>query len=123
MTLNPGNRLPLERCSVCKWEPHATECTCLPVKLLERGDITEEEAYLLIGISPPPDGDPYVPEKIYPAPRQSLQIRLLNAWGALKYALRHGERCSHGRLTGWHMLDARARQIRWCRTCGHTEFR
>lgn len=113
---------PLERCSVCKYEPHADSCTCSILELLNRGDITEVEAYQLTGIEVPPGGFT-VPEEAHAAPRQSFSIRLLNAWGAFKYTWQHGRSCTHTKLTKWCMIETGARQIRWCRECGHTEFR
>lgn len=123
MNLNPGDKLPLEHCSVCKWEPHAAWCVCLPADLLARGDITQEEAYLMIGVDSPPPGDFTIPEQVQAAPPQSLSTRVTNAWRAFTYVLRNGQQCFHGSLTRWYMTDAGARQTRWCRTCGHTEFR
>lgn len=114
--------LPLERCSVCRYEPYANSCTCSFRQLLARGDITEAEAYQLAGIAVSP-GDFTAPVESSAAPRQSFSIRVLNAWGALKYAWQNGRPCGHIRITKWYIVEAGSKQIRWCRDCGHTEFR
>lgn len=117
-----GSMFPIDRCSVCKYEPYADSCTCSIQQLLDQGDIDEIEAYRLTGIAVTP-GDFTELVEVSAAPRQALSIRMLNAWGALKYTWRHGRSCGHSRITKWYIVEAGARQLRWCRTCGHTEFR
>lgn len=118
-----NGRWPAVHCSVCKWEPFAVECTCPPAKLLRRRDITIAEAYLMIGVRPPPPGGFTVPEEAREAPPQRLIVRIHNALCAFKYAWHWGHSCTHAWRTRWYMLDMGARQSRWCRACGHTEYR
>lgn len=115
-------RLPVNFCSVCRHEDFAAGyCTCLPGELLKRGDITQEEAYVMIGVEPPEPGGFTLP---LGARRSSaVRLRLLNAARASWYRWQHGTSCPHVEVTPWLMHDADARRIRWCRACGYTELR
>jgi hypothetical protein len=121
--LTPDGRLPFELCSVCKYEYFATGyCTCSPAALLERGDITQEEAYAMIGVQPPDDS---TTGHVLPfgTRRQSRFDRLMNMWKSWTYRRRTGTACRHDRVTPWHMMNTGASQLRWCRDCGCTEVR
>lgn len=117
-------RLPAELCSVCRHQDFASGyCTCLPAKLLERDDITQEEAYDMIGVEPPEN-----PSRGYEVPfgarrQRGFWLRMTNRSRRRRYRVRHGRSCKHSDVTPWYMLDAGARQTRWCRACGHTEIR
>lgn len=119
--LTPDNRLPLELCSVCKYEPYTDTCTCLPANLLARGDITEEEAYRIIGVQPPPPGGHQLP--IGARRQRGFWFRALNRFRLIAYWRRSGHKCAHADVTPWYMFDVEAGQTRWCRTCGYTENR
>lgn len=119
--LTPDGRLPYELCSVCKHEPYADTCTCAPANLLARGDITEEEAYRMIGVHPPPRGGHQVP--IGARRQRGFWFRAINRTRLLTYRWQHKRTCKHTDVTPWYMLDADARQTRWCRACGYTEQR
>ena len=121
--LTPDGRLPFELCSVCRHEYVATGyCTCAPAALLARGDITQEDAYVMIGVQPPDDTTTGYTLP-FGARRQSTIDRLLNGWKMWTHRRRTGATCRHDRVTPWHMLNTGASQLRWCRDCGCTEQR
>lgn len=117
----PNGRLPLALCSVCKHEDHSTVCTCHPVELLARRDITVAEAYLMIGVQPPDD-----PEVGFELPlgarRQRPLVRCVNAARRLRYRRAHGRPCKHSRVTHW-LATRSGEQVRWCTACGYAEYR
>lgn len=120
--ITADGRLPVAMCSVCRHQDFASGyCTCLPGELLRRGDITQEEAYVMIGVEPPgPDG--------FSIPlggrrQHGLWLRLTNRSRLRSYRRRHGHECRHEEVTPWYMLDMGAHQSRWCRNCGYTEVR
>lgn len=121
--LTPDGKLPFELCSVCKWEPHASlYCTCAPSQLIRRGDITQEEAYVMIGVQPP--DDPLTGFTLpFGARRQSWTDRVVNRWKMWRHRRKTGSTCTHDRVTPWHMMNTGASQLRWCRDCGCTEQR
>lgn len=119
--LTTNHRLPLELCSVCKHEPYADTCTCLPANLLARGDITEEEAYRMIGVQPPPEGGHQLP--IGARRQRGFWLRAINQTRLRAYRRKNGRECEHVDVTPWYMLSVDASQTRWCRTCGYTEQR
>lgn len=125
----PNGRLPIALCSVCKWEDHAAVCGCTPYELWTRHDITADEYHRMRDFELIRTDEliqAYVSSDrrvtVDAAPRQALGVRVLNAWTAFKFTLRSGHPCKH-RLTRWFPYDADTTQIRWCRTCGHTEYR
>ena len=121
--LTPDGRLPFELCSVCRHEYFATGyCTCAPAALLARGDITQEDAYVMIGVQPPDDTTTGYTLP-FGARRQSTIDRLLNGWKMWTHRRRTGATCRHDSVTPWHMLNTGASQLRWCRDCGCTEQR
>lgn len=120
--ITEDGRLPVEMCSVCRHQDFATGyCTCLPGNLLGRGDITQEEAYVMIGVEPPgPDGF-NIP--LGGRRQRGLWLRLTNRSRLRAYRSRRGHNCVHDDVTPWRMLDTGANQTRWCRGCGYTEVR